>query len=156
MNRRQHAADSRHAGPVLNRLAQCTRDGFHAFSLAAELATDEDLKQTLTERSVEYGQQATELEYEIKALGGVPPGQGSVTAAAHRGWTQVVSRITNPNILVLEEVGREEDRARSIYEEALNAFLPPIVRNVVERQYRKLIEHSEAVDRLRDRFRQTG
>ena len=137
----------------INRLLQSAIDGREDFAQAAELVADEDLKQVLAERAADYAQLVDELQREVRDLGGTPSQQGSVAAAAHRGWVRVVAGVGDAEIATLDELQRGEEDKRRAFDAGLQApRLPPAAREAIERRRQRLFGGAESVPRLRRRF----
>jgi uncharacterized protein (TIGR02284 family) len=98
-----------------------------------------------------YAQQraefVAELEQEVDRLGQKPAEGGHLTAALHRGWTNIKAAVTGREEgAIISECERGEDVAVRAYQEALGTSLAPDLRAIVERQ---LIKVKEAHDQIR-------
>jgi uncharacterized protein (TIGR02284 family) len=132
----------------LNDLIETCRDGENGFRTAANHVKDPDLKKFFTDRSQERAQFASELQSEVRQLGGTPAQAGSVSAAFHRGWINIKSAITGgSDEAVVSECERGEDAALENYQRILKQNLPPNVLPVVKHQYTEI---KRSHDRLRD------
>ena len=69
----------------LNDLIETCRDGENGFQTAADHVQDPELKKLFTRCSEQRAQFASELQSEVRQLGGTPAQKGSVSAAFHRG-----------------------------------------------------------------------
>jgi uncharacterized protein (TIGR02284 family) len=136
---------------TLNELIQITRDGEQGFRTCAENVRNSNLQSQFQAASRRCGDGATELESQIRALGGQPALGGSISGAVQRAWTNIKSTISGMNEqAVLAEAERGENAARSAYEQALQQQnLPADVRNLIERQYQGVKENQERVRNLR-------
>jgi uncharacterized protein (TIGR02284 family) len=95
-------------------------------------------------------QAVSELQAQVRALGGDPERRGSVSGSIHRAWVDIKSTITGIDEgAVLAECERGEDVARKAYEDALSKDLPADVRSMMERQYQGVRQHQDGVRQLR-------
>lgn len=132
----------------LNDLIQTCRDGENGFQTAADHVTDSDLKQSFSECSVQRAQFASELESEVRQLGGSPTTTGSVSAAFHRGWMNIKAIVTGGNDdAIVAECERGEDAAVENYQRVLKQNLPPNVLPVAKHQFTEI---KRSHDRIRD------
>jgi len=145
---------------VLNDLIEYSKDGEKGFRESADDVKDPDLKAFFVQRALDCGTAATELQGEVRRLGGDPETSTSVTGDMHRGWVNLKSLFTGKDELaVLEEVERGEDYALKAYKDAreklakyrLTATDP--VYAVVERQLQGVQRNHDQVRDLRDKAR---
>ncbi|HWP46704.1 MAG TPA: PA2169 family four-helix-bundle protein [Candidatus Limnocylindrales bacterium] len=137
----------REAISVLNNLIETCKDGENGFQTAAEGIKDSQLKSLFNSYAQQRAQFASELQREVRRLGGQPEDSGSVTASIHRGWMNIKSAVTGEDkAAIISECERGEDVAVKTYKEALNANLPADIRVIVEQQYAKI---QEAHDKIR-------
>lgn len=138
---------------VLNNLIQTSRDGEQGFYKAAEDTKDATLKPVFNSRAVLCAEGARELQEIVRRLGGKPETGGSVAGALHRGWVDVKAAVTNrSDHAILVECERGEDAAKKHYREALEKDLPADIREVVERQYKGVLENHDKIRALRDQY----
>ena len=71
---------------TLNDLIETCKDGANGFRSAAEAVTHPDAKALFTSRVPIIEKGASELQAEVRRLGGDAETTGSVAAAVHRGW----------------------------------------------------------------------
>jgi len=131
----------------LNDLIETSRDGEKGFRTAAESVKDENLKTYFRRCSLQRAQFASELQAEVRQLGGDPSEGGSVSGAFHRGWMNIKSAITGGDEDILSECEWGEDSALRNYERVLKQNLPPNVLPVVKHQYTEI---KEAHNRIRN------
>ena len=132
---------------TVNDLIETCKDGEYGFRRCAERIEAPQLKPVLDRRADECQKAATDLQTIISQLGGTAETRGGTLGAVHRGWVSVRDALSgNSDLAVLEECERGENAALARYRGALEAALPPHVRNIVERQY-------EGVKRNRDQVR---
>src|SRR5215813_3167800 len=104
----------------LNDLIQTCRDGEKGFQTAAEHVSDPDLKKLFNQYSVQRAQFASELQSEVRQLGGSPTTTGSVSGAFHRGWINIKSVVNGgSDDAILAECERGEDDAVENYQRVL-------------------------------------
>jgi len=95
-------------------------------------------------------QAVSELQAQVRALGGDPERRGSVSGSIHRAWVVIKSTITGMDeAAVLAECERGEEVARKAYEDALSKDLPADVRSMIERQYQGVRQHQDRVRQVR-------
>ncbi len=132
----------------LNDLIETCRDGEMGFQAAANHVKDPSLKQLFKDSSDERAQFASELQSEVRQLGGTPSTHGSASAAFHRGWINIKSIVTGgSDDAIVAECERGEDAAIENYQRVLKQNLPPNVLPVVKHQF---TEVKKSHDRLRD------
>ena len=132
---------------TLNGLIETCKDGQEGFKTAADAVTDPEVKRLFLSYAQQRAQCVSELQAEVRRLGGDPETAGSVAGSLHRGWMNLKSAVTGKNdesIIAAAETG--EDTAKTSYEEALREPLPPDVAQLVQRQYAAI---KEAHDRVR-------
>ena len=94
----------------------------------------------------------TELQAEVRRLGGDPERSGSMAGALHRGWLDIKSVVTGKDDhAILAEAERGEDVAKSTYESALNEALPASAETLVQQQAVKVRLAHDDVRSLRER-----
>ena len=141
---------------VLNNLIETTKDGEKGFKTAAEGLTAPDIKHRFLQYSRERAQMTSELQAEVRRLGGDPERSGSMAGALHRGWLDIKSVVTGKDDhAILAEAERGEDVAKNAYESALNQSLPALAQALVEQQAVKVRMAHEDVRSLRDRQKVT-
>ena len=110
----------------LNDIIETCRDGENGFKTAADHVNDPGLKALFRESSVQRSQFASELESEVRQLGGTPTKTGSVSAAFHRGWINIKSIVTGgSDDSIVAECERGEDAAIENYQRVLKQPITP-------------------------------
>ena len=131
----------------LNDLIQTCRDGESGFETAADYVKDGNLKELFIDCSVQRAQFASELESEVRQLGGSPAKSGSVSAAFHRGWMNIKAIVTGgSDDAIVAECERGEDTALENYQRVLKQNLPPNVLPVAKHQFTEI---KRSHDRIR-------
>ena len=121
---------------VLNSLIETTLDSADGYSQAAESATNASYKNLFQEWSTERQRVATELQGQVRTLGGTPEEDGSVLAAGHRAFLKLRDSMSKGDETVVDEVERGEDVIKAKFEKALeDQELSASVRDVVVRCY---------------------
>ena len=106
----------------LNTLLTRTRDGERGYQEAAENAKDAELKSLFLTQSRQRSEYATEIDREIRTLGGDPENSTSLTADLHRAWINIKSTFTgNNDKAVVEECKRGDGQALEDYQEILQS-----------------------------------
>ena len=139
---------------VLNDLIETCNDGEYGFKASIDRATAPNLKSVFEERMRNCASAATELANEVVRLGGKPEEGGSVSGAAHRGWTAVRGMLTSDSdVVILEECERGEDTAMARYRKALKQALPADIRALVQRQMAGVQRNHDLIKSLRDEYK---
>jgi uncharacterized protein (TIGR02284 family) len=132
---------------ILNDLIETCKDGEEGFRSAADGVKDSDLKSLFNSYARQRAEFVSELQAEVRHLGGDPEKRGSLSGAMHRGWLNIKSAVTGKDEgAIISEAERGEDAAVSNYEDALNKDLPADLRTMIQRQYRHI---KEVHDRVR-------
>jgi uncharacterized protein (TIGR02284 family) len=139
---------------TLNELIECCKDGELGFRASAEQLKSEGLKEHFMRWAAECESAAAELQTLVVQCGGRPENSGTAAGALHRGWVAAKGALAGyTDLAVLEETEREEDEAMGTYRQALQQVLPPLAREVVERQFEGVKRHHREVRLLRDQAR---
>lgn len=142
---------------TLNDLLQISRDGELGFNTCSQGVQSPNIRSQLQTEAQRCAQGATELEAQIRNLGGQPAQGGSVSGSVHRAWTNIKSTITGMNeSAVLAECERGENAASQAYEQALQKSLPPNVKTLIERQYQGVQANQNRVRSMRNQQQQSG
>ena len=140
---------------MLNDLIRVSEDGEQGFRLAAEKASDPELKMLFSERAQTCQSAAGELQSMVRQLGGKPEHGGSMSGSLHRGWVKAKTAVSSDDdVAVLEELERGEDMAKAAYARALSAELPEQIREVIDQQYSGVLQNHNRVRNLRDIYQQ--
>jgi uncharacterized protein (TIGR02284 family) len=135
---------------VLNELIETSKDGVNGFRTAAESVKSGEAKAVFTTRVQLIERAATELQAEVRRLGGDPEKHGSVTGSLHRGWINLKAAVTGKDDdAIIAECERGEEAAVKSYEDALEKDLPADIQAIVERQYRGTLQNLDKVRALR-------
>ena len=136
---------------TLNNLIQTCKDGADGFREAAQGVKSDDLRDLFTRYSQQRAQFTTEIQDEVRKLGGEPETSGSLAASLHRGWINIREALQgNDESAVLNECERGEDIAVDSYQDALKQPLQSDILKIVERQYMQIREAHDRVKSLRN------
>lgn len=136
---------------TLNNLIETLKDGVEGFRMAADGVTNPELKTLFGSYSQQRSQFSSELQQEVRGLGGDPETTGSTLATLHRGWINIKSTVTGADEhAVLAECERGEDSAVHNYQDAMKEDLPANVASVIQRQYGQIKEAHDRIRSLRD------
>lgn len=126
-----------HDVTVLNSLITTTIDSADGFEEAAKDARDDRFQTMFREYAAERRRCVQQLQSEVRRLGGTPEDDGSLKAAAHRGWLNLKDAVTgDSDKQIVEEVERGEDYIKNKYEAALkDDKLSAQARSVVEEAF---------------------
>jgi uncharacterized protein (TIGR02284 family) len=139
---------------TLNDLIETSKDGEKGFALALQGTQNPELTGVFRRSEESCRTAAEELQDQVRLLGGDAEEEGSMKAAAHRGWISIKAAMSSrDDRAILEECERGEDYAKARYAAAMKLDLPEPARAVVERQYQGVIANHDRVRDLRNRFR---
>jgi uncharacterized protein (TIGR02284 family) len=131
---------------VLNHLIERCRDGERGFRVAAEHVTETAFKRLFAELAVERARCADELVPHAQRLGGAAAADGTSVGALHRKWIGIKDALTrHDEHAIVVEVVRGDRATLQAYKDAVDGILPPMSRDVVERQYERLRMQHEGV-----------
>ena len=139
---------------VTKDLIETLEDGRKGFAKAAEKLADSD-RSDLSGKMTEYSNQRAAFSAELEALaatyGDDIDEDGSVAAAAHRGWMAVKDALTGSSPQgVLDAAEQGEDHAVSEYEDALSKDISDGLRTVVQRQFTEVKKAHDDVKAMRN------
>jgi len=139
---------------VLQDLLSINIDSQKGFEEAAENTKDPELRNIFQDFSQRRSHNAAELRQAISSAGREPTTHGSASAAIHRWWIDAKQAMTGKDaVSILNEAERGEDSIRDEYENALEELADPTAHDLVNRQFRNVMEGHDKVKALRDSFR---
>ena len=142
---------------TLNELIAASKDGAKDFAVAAKNVQEPELARVFSEGERTSQTAIAELQDQVRLLGGTEEREGSMKAAAHRGWTNVKSMVSSrDDRAILEECERGEGHVRTRYADALKLDLPGPIRSLVERHHCVIVASHYRVLDLRNRLRDAG
>lgn len=118
---------------LVNGLVETTIDSADGYHEAAKDADGQRYKMLFEQRAQERRTIATELQDEVRRLGGDPKDDGTILAAAHRAFVNLRDSLSKGDQAVINEVESGEDFIKAKYEKALQD-------NDVDVQTRAVIE----------------
>jgi uncharacterized protein (TIGR02284 family) len=131
---------------VINQLIDSCKDGERGFRYAANHVHDAAVKALFTEIASEREQFVVDLLPHAQRLGGANESDGTTAGALHRGWMTIKDALTgHDDAAIIREAERGENAALSVYENALEGLLPPVTRELVERQDAKVRHARERI-----------
>jgi uncharacterized protein (TIGR02284 family) len=143
--------DNSRINDTLNDLIEACIDSAEGFTEAAKNVKSPELHSFFTKIADDRSGFAGELKREVLTLSGDPETSGSAGAAMHRAWMGILGTLTGKNEhSILSEVERGEDSVVSAYKKALAESMPSSVRNLVDRQFRSVIEMHDRIKQMRD------
>lgn len=104
---------------LVNGLVETTIDSADGYEAAAREADGARFKDLFEKRAQERRTIATELQQEVRRLGGEPKDDGTMLAAAHRVFLNLKDAVTKGDQAVIDEVEAGEDHIKAKYEKAL-------------------------------------
>ena len=120
---------------LLNGLIETCKDGEKGFREASEAITIGFYQILFQEYARRRSEFATQLQGEVRKLGGAPDRKGSVAGTLHRNWMNLRSAINlRDDDSILVECERGENAAVETYKDALKAKLPNDIRHLIQSQ----------------------
>jgi uncharacterized protein (TIGR02284 family) len=140
--------NTNHDIKVLNSLIETTLDSADGYGQAAQSASNTSYRNLFREWSTERQRVATDLQGQVRSLGGTPDEDGSALAAGHRMFLKLKDSVTKGDESVIDEVERGEDFIKAKFEEAIeDSDLSASVRDIVVRAYTSIKSgHDQARD----------
>lgn len=139
---------------VLNKLIDVSMDRTNRFRTAAEGAENPQLRILFTKRAEDCAESVQEFTARVNSRGGELEEGGSVAGAVRRAWLNLKGAVSKPtDLAILEECERGEDVAKASYRKALEGYLPPDVRDSVQRQCDEAIRNHDQIRDLREQYR---
>ncbi|MET0499589.1 MAG: PA2169 family four-helix-bundle protein [Steroidobacteraceae bacterium] len=138
----------KHDIKVLNSLIETTLDSADGYREAAEKTEVSSHRELFQRWASDRRQVVTDLQGQVRTLGGKPDEDGSILAATHRVFLSIRDSVTKGDDSVVDEVERGEDFIKAKYETALkDDELSASVRNIVVRAYSSVkAGHDQARD----------
>ena len=132
--------DNSHDIGVLNTLIATTLDSMKGYRESAEDSENSTHAQFFREMSEERSRVASDLQAQVRSLGGDPEMDSSTAGAAHRGWVDLKSALTGRDEqAIVNEVERGEDYIKAKFEAAMrDDELSPIARGAIEKCFESI------------------
>ncbi len=149
---------SNHDVTVLNSLITTTIDSANGFDEAADDARAARFQSMFREHAQDRRACVTKLQQAVREMGGTPQDDGSLKAAAHRGWLNLKDALTGESDKqIVEEVERGEDYIKEKFEAALkDDQLSPQARTVVQDVYGSVQRGHERARQLKHSMQGTA
>lgn len=137
---------------TLNNLIEACKDREEGYRTAADGIEDPKFKTLFNNYAQQSAQFASELQREVRRLGGDAEKSGSFSGAMFRGWMNIKSAVTGGDeSAIISECERGEDAAVKSYKDVLDDDLPVDIRAIVERQYKPIKEGHDYIRTLEKR-----
>lgn len=136
---------------TLNSLIATTIDSVNGYSESADAAESGRFAEMFRSRASERREVLTRLQAEVGRLGGNPEDDGTMLAAAHRGFVDLKASLTgSDDLAVIKEVERGEDHIKAKFEAALkDADLSPETRAVIQQVFASVKQGHDEMSRLK-------
>ena len=136
---------------TLNSLIKTTLDSMKGYQDAAKDAHSTQFATMFAEFARDRSAAATDLQTEVRRLGGTPEDDSSFLAAAHRTFMDLKQAITGKDDkAIIQEVERGEDHIKAKFEDALrDADLDPSSRPLVEKAFVSVKEGHDKMSALK-------
>ena len=136
---------------TLNTLIATTIDSITGYENSAEDIENSRFREIFRERANERQSVVSELQQEVRRLGGDPEDGGSFMGKTHQRFEDLKSAITGGDEKsIINEVERGEDYLKEKFETALNAdTLSGESRSVVERCYQSVRAGHDQMSQLK-------
>jgi uncharacterized protein (TIGR02284 family) len=146
--------NTQHDIKVLNSLIETTLDSADGYGQAAERASNTSYKNLFQEWSTERQRVASDLQGQVRTLGGTPDDDGSALAAGHRMFLKLKDSVTKDDESVINEVERGEDFIKAKFEQAIeDQELSASVRDIVVRAYSSIKSGHDQASSLKHSFK---
>ncbi|KSB89927.1 hypothetical protein AS593_03550 [Caulobacter vibrioides] len=133
---------------LVNGLVEITIDSADGYEEAAKDAESSRFKALFQSRAQERRAIVSDLQAEVRRLGGTPEDDGSILAAAHRVFLNIRDSLTKGDEAVVKTVEDGEDHIKAKYEKALgDVDIQPETRRAIETAYAKV---KAGHDQMRD------
>ena len=136
---------------TLNSLIATTIDSVDGYSESADAAESGRFAEMFRSRASERREVLTRLQAEVGRLGGNPEDDGTLLAAAHRGFVDLKASLTgSDDQAVINEVERGEDHIKSKFEAALkDDDLSPETRAVIQQCFASVKQGHDEMSSLK-------
>jgi uncharacterized protein (TIGR02284 family) len=150
--------DNSHDVTVLNTLIATTLDSMKGYRESAEDSDNSTHQQFFREMSEERSRVASDLQQQVRSLGGDPELESSTAGAAHRGWVDLKAAITGRDEqAVVNEVERGEDYIKEKFEAAMkDDELSLAARGAIEKSFESIRKGHDRVSRMKHAMEHAG
>lgn len=138
---------------TLQDLIRANIDSFDGLREAAEEIDDISISSLFRDIALERSNFASELQDFVVWNGVDAVGEGSFSAAVHRAWINVRSKLNSGDpYVVLVEAEFGEDQIKEAYEESLRQTTGSEINTVLQRQYARIKAGHDRIRDLRDLY----
>ncbi|MEO8619196.1 MAG: PA2169 family four-helix-bundle protein [Sphingomicrobium sp.] len=139
---------------TIKTLTSTLNDSVNGYREAAEHVDSAELKQLFTQFADSRATASTDLQAEVRRMGGEPDTDGSTLGGLHQSWLDLKAAITGrDDKAVINEVERGEDYLKEKFEAALKTDkLDGEGRAVIERAYASVREGHDRISALKHNF----
>ncbi len=133
---------------LVNGLVETTIDSADGYEAAAKDAEGQRYKTLFEQRAHERRTIVSDLQDEVRRLGGEPKDDGTLLGAAHRAFVNLRDSLSKGDEAVINEVESGEDHIKAKYEKALKDVDVEIqTRTVIEKAWTSV---KSGHDQMRD------
>ena len=133
---------------LVNSLVETTIDSADGYAEAAKDADGARFKTLFTQRAQERRSVASDLQDEVRRLGGEAKDAGTILAAAHRAFVNLKDSLTKGDEAIVSEVEAGEDHIKHKFEKALqDTDVAPQTRAAIEKAWTSV---KSGHDQMRD------
>jgi uncharacterized protein (TIGR02284 family) len=136
---------------ILKTLTSTLNDSVNGYRESAEKVTSPQLTSLFSEFAGKREQASSELQAEVRRLGGEPDQDGTVLGGIHQSWLDLKAAVTgNDDKAVINEVERGEDYLKEKFEAALKTdTITGESRGVIERAYQSVREGHDRMSAIK-------
>ncbi len=136
---------------VLNGLIETTLDSMKGYEDAAKDAESTQFATMFADFARDRAKVATDLQNQVRTLGGEPEMDSSVLAAAHRTFMDLKQAITGKDDkAIIQEVERGEDHIKAKFEDAMkDSDLSPATRSAITEAFASVREGHDKMSALK-------
>jgi uncharacterized protein (TIGR02284 family) len=136
---------------VLNGLIETTLDSMKGYEDAAKDAESTQFATMFADFARDRAAVATDLQNQVRTLGGEPEMDSSMLAAAHRTFMDLKQAITGKDDkAIIQEVERGEDHIKAKFEDAMkDSDLSPATRSAITEAFASVREGHDKMSALK-------
>jgi uncharacterized protein (TIGR02284 family) len=136
---------------VLNGLIETTLDSMKGYEDAAKDAESTQFATMFADFARDRAKVATDLQNQVRTLGGEPEMDSSMLAAAHRTFMDLKQAITGKDDkAIIQEVERGEDHIKAKFEDAMkDSDLSPATRSAITEAFASVREGHDKMSALK-------
>ncbi len=145
-------SDQKHIVDALEDLIEVCRDGQHGYRDGSEHAKNPQLKQLLSEVSLERAKFAGDLENEAVRYGKADVDRsGTALGALHRGWTDLKANLGGGDDAILSSMETGDKYAKDRYDKYINDNkLPDDILGTIRNQAQAVMGTLDRIRALRE------